>query len=459
MTPKATIKLNFFKTILLGCVLTLVQPIWAQEGQLIDKVIAVVGKEVVKYSDVQRQKAQYLQQGIPVPKDADCFILEDLMFQALLLHQADVDSIEVDENQVQGEMDRRLRYFIQQIGSQEKLEEFYGKTIAEIKDEFYDQVSNNMKAQQMQSKITGEVSVTPKDVKNFYKNYPKDSLPLVDAQIVVAQMTIEAKVSDVVKKRISDQLTGWKEEIESGASKFTTLALFNSDDPGSAAKGGDLGWVPRGNFVPEFEARAFSMPLGKISEPFETQFGMHILEVIDRRGNEVHARHILKSFEVDATEMVVAKDSCEAIRKKIMAGTFTFEDAVQKYSHDTDTKNAKGIMFNVANESIQWDVSSIDPYLFNAIDGIQPGEISNVSTYKTQDNKTGYRLVKLISRSEPHKANIKDDYQLVQSMTKSELESQAIDEWVSSKVQNSYVRINDEYQSCDFRLKWVQEVK
>lgn len=431
----------------------------AQEGEMIDKVIAVVGGNKVTYSDIQRQKAQYAQQGMPLPPDADCQILEEMLFQALLLNQAELDSVVVDDGQVEQEMDRRLEYFILQMGGDsKKLEEFYGKSIPEIKEEFKSQIKDQMLIQQMQGTITSTIDLTPKEVKEFFNAIPKDSLPLIGAQVEVSHLTKYARITKALKDKVFDQCNEWIKEIQKGETSFATVALFNSADPGSSAKGGDLGWVGRGTFVPEFEAVAFSQPIGVISEPFETQYGVHFLEVLERRGNMVNCRHVLVNFEVSANELVQAKEECDKIASELKSDTLSFDRAILKYSDDEDTKNAKGILYNPASGETKWDVKDLDPYLFNAIDQLKPGDVSEPRLFEN-NGKKGYRLVKLNSRTEPHRANLSQDYSLIQRMARSKKEGEVVDDWVRSKINTTYIRLDKEFQKCNLRFDWTSVLK
>ncbi len=454
MKRKAARSLKLFS---LGLVTLLVLPLSAQEDKLIDKVVAVVGDHIVMLSDIERQKAELARQGYNMPENPDCQILEELMFQALLLHQADVDSIEVSETQVAQEMDRRLRYFIGQFGGDaKKLEEFYGKSIPEIKEEFYDQIEDQMRSQQMQQQITSEVNLTPREVRDFYKDQHPDSLPLIDVQVEIAHMVRYAKINEAQKEELRGQMLKWKEEITNGITTFSTTAIFESDDEGSARKGGDLGWVSRGTFVPEFEEVAFKQPIGVISDPFETQFGMHILEVLERRGDQVHCRHILKKYAVGTSELIKVRNTVDSIATLIKIDSLTFEQAVLKFSQDEETKNARGVIYNPQTGERKWGMGEIEPYTFGAIKDLSIGDFSEPSIYEeARTGKQAYRLVKLLSRTEPHKANLKQDYQIIQRMAKLKKEEEVIDDWVRRRIKGSYIRIDKDFQSCDFRFDWL----
>ncbi len=429
-----------------------------QEGQVIDKVVAVVGDQIIMLSDVERQKIQLESESRSrLPNNIGCQLLEELLFQGLLLHQAEVDSVEISEAQVVSELDRRLRYFIGLFnGDEKKLEEEYGKSIAEIREEFYDQIEDQLKSQQVQMGITSNINITPREVKDYFKDQPTDSLPLVDAQVEIAHLVRYAEISVEQKEDLRNKMLEWKGEIEKGDVSFSTKAIFESEDPGSASKGGDLGWVARGTFVPEFEAIAFSIPVGQISDPFETQFGMHFLEVIRRRGDQVHCRHILRKFKVGTEELINIRNITDSIYNLIVTDSNSFYAAVEQFSQDIETKNAKGVVYNPQTGERKWRMDEIDPYTFAGIENLKIGELSGPSLYEEErSGKQAYRLIKLLSRSEPHKANLKQDYQLIQQMAKREKEQLEIDTWVKQKIASSFVIIDEDFDSCDFRFTWT----
>jgi len=431
--------------------------IMAQEERVIDKVVAVIGEQIIMLSDIERQKFQLEREsGAPLPANIYCEIFEELLFQGLLLHQAEVDTIEINESQVTAELDRRLRYFIGLFnGDEKKLEAEYGKSISEIKDEFYEQIEDQLKSQQMQGQITADVKLTPKETKDFFKKQPTDSLPLIDAKVELAHLVRYAEIGENQKKEMFDKMVKWKKEIIEKQVSFATKAIFESEDPGSASKGGDLGWVSRGTFVPEFEALAYSLAIGQISDPFESQFGMHMLEVLERRGDQVHCRHILRKFKVGTEELIKIRMKTDSIYSLIKSDSLGFNGAVMRFSEDKDTKNSEGVVYNPQTGERKWGMDEIDPYTFAGIENLKEGEVSSPSLYEDAGSgKQAYRLIKLLSRIEPHKANLKQDYQLIQMMAKREKEDAAIDAWVKAKIAASFIRIDEEFQSCNFRFVW-----
>ncbi len=424
--------------------------------KIIDKVVAVVGDKPVLYSEIEGQKLQAKQQGIEVSKEDEILILEDLMFQGLLLHQAQIDSIEIKSAQVNAELEQRIQYFAAQIGGIAELEKFYGKSIEEIKDEFYEQIENRLKTQQMEAKITEDVKVSPKEVRTFYNKIPKDSIPEINSQVSVAQLVIRPEVTYEEKRKIREELSKIRGRILSGELTFNVAAEFYSEDPGSKKKGGDFGWVTRGTFVPEFDAVAFKVPIDEVSEIFETQYGYHITVIEERRGEQFKGRHILLSFKPDDKQLLLAKNKLDSIKTEIEKGNLTWEEAVLKYSNDDQTKGTRGVIYNEQTGSSYWDMRELDPQVFSAIKDLEVGEISAPQLIQTRDGMA-YRIIKLVDRTKPHKANLKDDYRLIQTFALREKKQETIKKWVNNKVKDVYVRIDDEYKNGNFTYDWLDK--
>ena len=427
----------------------------ANGQQLIDKVVAVVGDKAVLYSEIEGQKMQAMQQGITLKKEDEIMLLEELMFQKLLLHQAQIDSIEVSEAQVTAELDQRIQYFAAQIGGIAELEKFYEKSIEEIKDEFYEQIENRLKTQQMEQKITADVTVSPKEVKAFFNKIPKDSIPEIGSKVEVAQIVLKPEVTYENKKIIKEKLNKIRERIVSGELSFKIAAEFYSEDPGSKENGGDFGWVTRGTFVPEFDAVAFKVPLNEVSEIFETQFGYHITIIEERRGEQFKGRHILLSFKVSDKQLYEAKTKLDSIKNEIEKGNLTWEEAVLKYSDDDQTKGTRGVLYNQNTGSMYWDMRELDPQIFTAINPLKEGQISKPQLMQTRDG-AAYRIVKLIKQTEPHKANLKDDYQLIQNFALENKKAKVIADWTNAKIQDVFVRIDDDYKKGNFQYNWLK---
>ncbi len=423
--------------------------------KVIDKIVAVVGDNAVLLSDIENQKIQAIQQGIKIDSETDCMILDEIMFQNLLVHQAEIDSIEVTEEMVKTELDQRIQYFAAQIGGITELEEFYDKSIQEIKDEFYDQIEERMKAQQMQQEISGSITVSPKEVKEFFHSFPTDSIPYINSKVQVAQLVIEPKIDDEQKKIIKNKLLNIRERIIKGEISFSIAAEFYSCDPGTKSNGGNFGWVSRGDFVPEFDAVAFNIPLNTISEVFESPYGFHITKIEKRRGEEYYGSHILLCNKVSETQLADIKKKIKSIRDEIISGEITWDDAVKKHSTDDKTKGSNGVIFNQATGSMYWDMQEIDKQIFLGIKDLKVGDISDPAYMETLNGDYAYRLLNLQLQTETHKANLKDDYQMIQTYALSAKQIEVIAEWVNKKVNNTYIKIDDDYSNCHFNYNWI----
>ncbi|MGE0637571.1 MAG: peptidylprolyl isomerase [Bacteroidia bacterium] len=428
-------------------------------AQPVDKIIAVVGSNIIMMSDVEAQYLQILGQGYAEDPTIKCDLLEELLFQKLLVNQARLDSVEVSDDQVEEELDRRLRYFIGQIGSEEKLEAYYKKSIVEIKDDFRELIRDQLLGQNMQYKITGEVKVTPAEVRDYFSKIPSDSLPYINVELeigrIVKKPIISKKEKDVAKARAEEL----RQRILDGA-KFETMAKLYSEDPGSAEKGGELGFFGRGNMVPEFEALAFSLQGKEISEVFETEYGFHFLQVIERRGEQVNARHILITPKTSEGDLTGSKILLDSIYDLLMKDSLTFAEAAEKFSDDEADKNNGGIVTNPQTGSTRFEMdqlSSIDPTLFLTIDKLQVGEFSKPIITSAADGKQAYSIILLKSRTEPHKANLRDDYQKIQTAASTMKESNLVREWIEKKIATTYVRIDDAYLNCDYNNPWVKK--
>ncbi len=432
--------------------------VFAQEKVIVDEVAAVVGKSIILKSDIESQYMQYTAQAkLTNAAETKCKILEDLLFQKLLLTQAEVDSLTVSDNQVESELDRRLRYFVNQIGSKEKLEEYYGKSMLQIKEEFRPTVKEQLLIQQVQSTITKDVKVSPAEVKTYYRNMPKDSIPLINTEVEISEIVKAPKVSQAEKKEVKNKLEQLRQRIMSGE-KFSTMAILYSEDPGSSKNGGELGFVNRGDLVPEFEAIAFSIKEGDISEIIETEYGYHFMQLIERRGDQVNVRHILMSPKPSLSDLEKARNVLDSVATLIKKDSLTFEQAAVKFSDDAESRNNSGIMINPQTGTTKFEMSQIDPTLFYALDKLSVGQVSPVVKMQTDKSKDAYRLVKLKSKSEPHKANLKDDYLFIQNKATQEKQQTVIDEWIKKKIPSIYVDIKTEYLNCAFDHKWNAQV-
>ena len=422
---------------------------------VLDKVVAIVGDEIVLKSDIEQRKVQMRQEGVQFEGDLDCYTIEQLMTEDLFLDQGKLDTVEVDEGMIQNELDRRISMFIQQIGSQEALEEYFGKSLNEIKDDFHDPLSNQMIVQQVQQKITADMNVTPSDVQEYYNNIPDDSLAMINTEVEYAQLVIFPPENPNEIEKVKQRLRGFIKEVREGED-FATLAVLYSDDPGSAPKGGDLGMVPRGTMVGAFDEVAFQLSDGELSGVFQTEFGYHVMQMVERRGEQYHARHILLKPKVTSKDMTAAKEKLIDIRQQLNTDTLDWVRAVFLYSQDIKTRNNRGLVVNMMSGTSKFDLSQLDPQAYVTLEKMVIDDISDPILYQTREGKEGYRLVKLLERNEPHRANLIDDYQILQEAATNLAKQQATKKWIVEKINNTYINIDDFYQACEFEFGWIK---
>ncbi|MBO4328208.1 MAG: peptidylprolyl isomerase [Bacteroidales bacterium] len=434
-----------------------------QKVQTIDKVVAVVGKNIILQSDVENQYLQYrMQVGADgTGKEVRCGILEDLLFQKLMLNQAEMDSLEVTDDQVDAELSRRISELVGQVGSQEKLESYFNKTMSEIKEELRPLVKDKLLQEQVRADIMKGVAVTPAEVKDFFRRQPKDSLPTVGTEYEIAQIVKRPPVSIDEKLRIKDQLYQIRKRILQGES-FATMAILYSEDPGSAKKGGELGFTGRGEFAPEFETAAFNLRDGEISEVIETQFGFHIIQLIERRGDYVNCRHILMTAKVPVEALEQAQNELDSVAKLIRNGEMTFEEACLKFSDD-DSKTNGGYIVNPAYGGIrigQQDLPELEAYfpelknLSFVVSRLDVGVVSDPLPMTTSDNNDGFRLVMVKKKIDAHQVNMKDDYWRIQNWALNEKNQAVIRHWINERAKKAFIRIDEDYAGCDMQFDW-----
>lgn len=426
----------------------------AQQAQVIDKVVAVVGKNIILQSDIEEQYTQYrLQGGIKGSATSiRCEILEDLLFRKLMLNQAELDSITVTDDQVESEMDYRVRYFVSQLGSEEKLEQYYNKSMSEIKNELRTIIKDQKLIEEVQRGIVSGVSATPSDVREFYYSIPKDSIPMVSAQYEIAQLVKKPPITLDEKLAVKDELYELRSRILKGE-RFSTIARIYSEDPGTAKKGGETGFQGRGGFVPEFEAAAFALKEGEVSEVVETEYGFHIIQLIERRGDYVNVRHVLRTLKVSPEALQTAYDQLDSIANLIRNDSITFDEAVRKFSDEDDKVNG-GYLVNENTGSTLFAAEDLDQQVSVVVNKLQVGEVSDPVPMKTKNGKDAYRLLIIKKKTTAHKANLKDDYALIQQWTMQKKRQEAINKWIDDKSTKAYVNISEEYRDCDFQFDW-----
>lgn len=426
----------------------------AQEPQVIDRVVAVVGQNIILQSDIEAQYIQMrLQGGIKGSATSiRCEILEDLLFRKLMLNQAEMDSITVTDEQVKSEVDRLISYFVSQLGSQENLEKYYNKSMSEIKEELFRMRKDQMLVDQVQQAMLANVEVTPAEVRKCYYDLPHDSIPMINSKYEIAHIVKKPAITLEQKLEVKDRLYKMRKRILDGE-RFSTLALLYSEDPGSAKKGGELGFHGRGEFAPEFEAAAFNLRDGEISEVIETEFGFHIIQMIERRGEFVNVRHILLTVKVSPEALQEAYDELDSIAQLIHDDSLTFDEAVRQFSDEKD-RISGGILVNQMSGGTLFDASELDQQVSYTINRMQVGELSEPVPMKTSDNRDAYRLLYLKRKTAPHKANLKDDYTLIRDWAMQKKREDIINKWIANKSQKAYIRVIDEFKDCDFMFDW-----
>ncbi len=421
----------------------------------VDDIVAVVGNNIILKSDLEQQILQYQAQGLEVDSLMRIQVLEDLLFQKLMLHKAALDSVEVTESDVFNEIDSRLKTFISQLGSEDQLEEYFDKKIYEIKEEMYHPIENSLIIQRVRSEITSSVNVTPKEVKNYFLNFNPDSLPIVNATFEVAHILKYPPASASAIKETQSKLEKLKERVLKGES-FATLAILYSEDPGSSRNGGLYNSIKRGMFVKEFEAVMFSLQDDEISNVFETEYGYHIVMMEEHRGDEVDIRHILMSPKISAIDLNNAKDILISTRDSILDDMLSFEDATIRYSDDEMTKFNGGKLINLNTGSSKFELHELESPIQLVIEQLEVNEISEPNYVKLDNGKEAFRLFKLLSKTDAHQVNFKDDYKMIRDMALETKKDETISEWINSSLLKTYVRINEKYKELNFQYNWLK---
>jgi len=421
----------------------------------VEGIVAVVGNNVILKSDVEQQILQYQAQGLVVDSIMRTQVFEDLLFQKLMLHKAEIDSIEVTENEVVNEIDSRLNNFIIQLGSEEQLEQYFDKKIYEIKEEMYDPVEQSLIIQRVRYDITSSVDVTPAEVKAYFGTFDVDSLPEINETVEVAQILKLPPPSEAAIREVNNKLEKLKDRVLNGES-FATLAILYSEDPGSSRNGGLYTGIKRGMFVKEFEAVMFSLNDGEISDVFETEYGYHVVKMEERRGDEVDVRHILMSPKISPIDLNNAKDILFAVRDSILDANLTFEKAANNHSDDKVSKFNGGKLINVNTGSSSFELHELENTIKIIVEGLDVGGISEPGYLKMEDGKEAYRVFTLLSRVQAHKANLKDDYKMIRDLALEQKKEKTVSEWIDESVQKTYVRIADSYESESFQYNWVK---
>ena len=444
------------KLMILLAVVAMGATLCAQERQVVDGIVAVVGKNIIRHSDIEQAYTQIrLHQGVQNAHEERCKLLESMLVNKMLLHKGMIDSVEVSDDQVEEQVQYYLQAAVRQAGSKEKLREMFNYSYDELHDQYFDIIRDRTLSQKVEYQLTENIKVTPAEVAEYFATYDADSLPEIPTQYEVSEIVITPAVNEAERERVRDELNELRERILKGE-KFSMLAKLYSQDPGSASKGGELGFFGRGTMVSEFEAAAFALKPGEVSPVVETQYGYHIIQLIERRGNNINVRHILLQPKISSTDLLQARVTLDSLAQEIRQGNISFEDAARKYS-DGASKNQGGVVSNPVQGSPRFDKESFNQlYPGIGIVAMEEGEISNAASITTEDNKNAYCLIKLNKKIPAHKINLTDDYDRIYNAALQNAQSKKIYEWCSRMVRTTYVRIDDEYKDCDcFKVKWL----
>lgn len=442
---------------LFTCLLTMSVNAQKNNGVLIDEIVAVVGKNIIKLSDVENNYAQMrVQSGNSNAFANRCGVLESLLLQKLLLHKAAIDSIEIPKQYVESEVDRQLKMRLKYYGSKENFEREAGQKYEDIKQIYTQMMEDYFLAQQVESSIVENVKITPREVTEYFNSIPADSLPMIDAEYEVSEIVINPKANEAERERVRLELNKLRERVLKG-DKFSTLAMLYSEDEGTARKGGELGFFSRGEMVGEFEAAAFALKPGEVSPVIETKYGFHIIQLIERKGNMINARHILLSAKATPEDLVAANVKLDSILAEIRNGRITFEDAARNFS-DSQNKTEGGIVANPQTGNNRFSVEILRQLFPGTnIERMSEGEISNIIPGKNELNQNIYRIIRLTKVIHSHKANLVEDYDKIYNIALQNAKSNKLADWANKMIKNSYVKINDEYKDCNFNLNWLKK--
>ena len=423
------------------------------QDNIIDEVVWIVGDEAILRSEVEDERLRAQYEGTPIAGDPYCSIPEQLAIQKLFLHQAELDSIEVSESTVSAQVDMRMNYYISQIGSKEKMEEYFRKTSSEIREEMMTSMRNQMIIQQMQSKLTEKIDPTPAEVRRFYNTLSADSIPMVPAQVEVQVLSIEPAVPLEETERIKARLREFTDRVHAGTADFSMLARLYSEDTESAKRGGELGFVGKGQLVSEFADVAFNMNDPKrVSRIVQTEYGYHIIQLIEKKGERVNCRHILLRPRVSIDDKMKSIAKLDSIRVLVVDSGVPFEAAVAKFSEDKNTVMSGGLMTNMNTGASKFEYQELPPEIARQIYSLNEGEVTKAFVMMDRTkNKEVCVLVKLKTKRDAHKANIVDDFQVIRNMLEAKLREQTIEDWIRMKQKEVYVHIDPNWRGCDFQ--------
>lgn len=433
----------------------------AAQNNVIDEVVWVVGDEAILKSDVETERINAQYEGRRLDGDPYCIIPEQLAVQKLFLHQAEIDSVVVSEQEVLSRLEHQMNWLMDQIGSKEKMEEYYNKTTTQIREMMRENIRNGMTVQKMQQQIVGDIRIVPADVRRYFHNLPQDSIPFVPTQVEVQIITMQPEIPQEETERVKKALRDYTEQVNKGEIAFSTLARLYSEDEGTRRRGGELGFMGRGELVPEYANVAFNLQdPDRVSKIVESEFGFHIIQLIEKRGDRINTRHILLKPKVEEKEMEAALMRLDSVAKDIRNEKFSFDEAATYISHDKDTRNNHGLMANPTTGTARFEMqelAQVSQEVAKTIETMNVGEVSEPFTMINSKGKEICAIVKLKTRIDGHKATISEDYQRLKAIVQEKLGEEKLQKWIVDKQKKTYVRINENWVKCDFKYPgWVR---
>ncbi len=424
-----------------------------------EEVAWVVGDQPIWKSEIEETYQNMLYDKIPLNGDPYCLIPEQLAIEKLYLHQAELDTVEISDNMVMQQVEAQINFYINSLGTKEKVEQMFRKSIPDLRESLRTVIANRGRVQEVQRKLTGDIKATPADVRRYFDRLPEDSIPYVPLQVEVQILTVAPAIPreeiDAVKARLRD----YSDQVNNGERDFSTLAILYSEDPGSAGRGGELGFMGRGQLVPEFAAVAFNLnDPKKVSKIVESEYGFHIIQLIEKRGDRVNVRHILLKPRVSEKDLIEAVNRVDSLRSDMLKDKFTFEEAVGVISSDKNTRNNRGVMVNENTGSPRFEMSQLPQEVAREVSALQPGEVSKAFIMKDpKTNQDIVAMVKLSNRIEGHRANLSDDYQQLKGMYENAKRAEVLDKWLRNKIKDTYIRIEDGWRDCEFKNSgWIK---
>jgi len=454
--PKNQMNLRFIKPFKLTTIFVFLFTSILSAQVVIDGIAGIVGNNIVLNSDIEQQLLQYQAQGLEIDSALRVQVLEDLLFQKLMLHQALLDSVVVTENEVLNEVDSRIDNFIAQLGGEDQLESYFDKKIYEIKEEMFEPIESSLLIQRVRYGITSSVTITPSEIRSFFGTFSSDSLPIVNEEVEVAQILKLPPASSSAVSETKKKLEKLKSRIAKGES-FGTLAILYSEDPGSSRNGGLYTSIKRGMFVKEFEAVMFSLEVGEVSDVFKTEYGYHIMVLEERREDEVDVRHLLMSPKISPLDLNNAKDLLQDVRDSILNGDLLFTKAALRYSDDNSTKFNGGKLINPSTGDTKFELAQLEQGINVAIENLNVNEITDPLFVKMDDGKEAYRMFVLLNRKQQHQVNLVDDYKRIRDLALESKKDKSIEEWISKSLEQTYVSVHKSYQSDLFQYNWLKK--